>query len=243
MRFFSIHSSGHVYADYFPFFKPSAFSCRGIKILFSLSILFFQACSTGSQKTESEATEAPKTIEETPKLDYTINPGKRVGLITPQSTEGQLRIAYGPEQVESKPITIGEGEESLGALLFPGTRNELELIWTPTLYPPRPSFVRITRDSTDWVTTTGVSIGTTIEELEKINGQPFYFYGFEWDYAGLVVSWDEGRLSEYLIVALIPGNFDALKPEFMGEVKFASDDPKLKPLRLKVGSMVIGFEE
>ena len=211
-----------------------------ITAILILVFLLLQTCTTGHQNRES----LEDTFEESGnQIDYTINPGKRIGLIRSNSTEGQLRIAYGPENIQSQPLPIGEGEENPGAILFKGTQNELELFWNPTFYPPRPSFARISKDSTQWKTLTGVSIGTTISELEKINGKPFYFYGFEWDYAGLVISWDEGRLSDYLIVALIPGNFDALTTDFYGDVKFRSDDPKLKSLELKVGSMVIGFAE
>lgn len=212
-----------------------------ILALLILVFLFFQACNTGSQNRESHQQTSEKRGLSS--FDFSIDPGKRIGLITATSTEGKLRIDYGPENIHSQQLPIGEGEESLGAILFQDTRNELELFWAPTTYPPRPSFARISKDSTQWKTLDGVSIGTSIEELEKINGKPFWFYGFEWDYAGLVVSWDGGQLSEYLIVALIPGNFEALAPEFFGEIKLRSDDPKIKSLELKVGSMVIGFEE
>lgn len=210
-------------------------------------VLFFfllQACTTGNQNRENaESNKFTENLEEKPEIDFSIEPGERIGAITVHSTEGQLRIAYGSKQFISQNIIIGEGEESPGAILFPDTKNELELIWNPTFYPPRPSFARISRDSTQWKTIEGVSIGTTLEDLERINGKKFFFYGFEWDYAGLVASWNDGNLNEYLIVALIPGNFEAVTPDFMGEVKFASNDPKLKPLKLKVGSMVIGFKK
>lgn len=214
-----------------------------VLVILTSTIFLFQACTAGNQNREKSDNDQVVEVDKRPSIDYSIEPGKRIGIITAQSTEGQLRIAFGPEHFKSQDIVIGEGEESPGAILFPDTKNELELVWNPTFYPPRPSFARISRDSTQWKTLKGVSIGTSLETLEKINGKPFFFYGFEWDYAGLVASWNGGHLNEYLIIALIPGNFDALNSDFMGDVQFASDDPKLDSLKLKVGSMVIGFEE
>jgi hypothetical protein len=40
----------------------------------------------------------------------------------------------------------------------------------------------------------GVSLGTSLSELESLNGRPFKLFGFSWDYAGTVSGWDGGRL-------------------------------------------------
>lgn len=46
-----------------------------------------------------------------------------------------------------------------------------------------------------WKTPQGVSIGTTLKELEKLNGGPFKLAGFAWDYEGAIISWEEGKMS------------------------------------------------
>lgn len=36
--------------------------------------------------------------------------------------------------------------------------------------------------------------GTSLKELQRLNGKPFRLFGFSWDYGGLVESWQKGRL-------------------------------------------------
>ncbi len=39
----------------------------------------------------------------------------------------------------------------------------------------------------------GVKIGTTLSELVKLNGKPFTFTGFDWDYGGYAI-FEKGKL-------------------------------------------------
>jgi len=45
-----------------------------------------------------------------------------------------------------------------------------------------------------------------------------------------------------LIVALIPQNIEALREEMLGDVELSSDDPQVRELRAKIGSLVVTFE-
>jgi hypothetical protein len=49
-------------------------------------------------------------------------------------------------------------------------------------------------DKSLWRTTYGITLGTTLLELERINRKPFRLAGFDWDYSGTVLSWNSGVL-------------------------------------------------
>jgi len=89
-------------------------------------------------------------------------------LWAPDTTEEALRRYFGPSQVSRQMIDVGEGE--------------LE-----------ESSVRLRMGSTQ-VIYEGISIGTTLKALERLNGRPFQLTGFDFDYSGTVTSWLGGRL-------------------------------------------------
>lgn len=174
--------------------------------------------------------------------DLKVIPGSRVGMITAHTTEAELERLYGAENLKIERIPVAEGEAQEGVILFPGTRKEIEIIWQAANSEGTPAFVRITRDSTDWKTEEGITIGSSLEALEQANGKPFDFYGFEWNYGGLVTNWNAGKFNPNFVVALVPQNFMALTKAMLGEKQLSSADIKVRALKAKVGSIVITFD-
>lgn len=205
----------------------------------TILLLLFLSCGKDPQEKKEQATNTETTQKNE---DFQIIPGKRVGMITYQSTEAEVELAYGEDNIDFTSLNIGEGEEQLGVVVFPNTDNEVEIVWEVEASYGRPAFVRLSKEAGDWKTPEGVRVGMTLEALEEANGRPFSFYGFEWDYGGLVTNWDGGNLSPYLVIALIPQNFAAMQEALTGEVILSSDDPKVRKLSPKIGSMVVTFE-
>ncbi len=203
----------------------------GIGIILTLSM---SACRNDSSRNNSS--------EVQPQNDSLIVPGKRIGMITGETTEAEVEAAYGKENIRIQSLYVAEGEQREGILLFPDSPDELEIIWEFAAHSGTPAFIRIGQEGGKWTTAEGISVGITLEKLEAINGKPFKFYGFEWDYGGLVTDWNGGKISPYLVVALIPQQFDQLGPALLGEVQLSSDDPRVRALRAKVGSLVLTFE-
>lgn len=211
-----------------------------MKKIFPVLVLLALVWSCNNEPKKSETQGSNSTLSQYD--DFLIVPGKRVGMITSESTEADVESAYGADNIKLTSLDMGEGEEELGVVLFPDTKNELEIVWELEASIGKPSFVRISKENGEWATEDGVQIGTTLEKLEEINGRPFSFYGFEWDYGGLVADWNGGNLSPYLIVALVPQDFEALEEELFGEVVLSSNDPKVRKLQAKVGSIVVAFK-
>lgn len=212
-------------------------------LLLAMLALLAGACNSDNQKTGGSAANATEKAgqPDSPSADFTIVPGQRVGGITATSTEADIKALYGDDNVEYRSVYIGEGEAQPGIAVFPDTDNELEIVWDIAAATGNPEFIRISKEHSAWRTVQGVTVGATLEELEKINGKPFLLYGFGWDYGGLVNDWKGGNLSRHLIIALEPADWEQVGPEVSGDVTFSSDSPKVRALGAKVASMVVTF--
>jgi len=113
--------------------------------------------------------------------DRTLN-ARRVGAIVKATPPGDLAKIYGAERVAAIKLN-DEGEESPGVSIHAGTADELQVAFTADA--KRIRYVRVI--GRNWKTTLGVRLGTTLAELERINGGPFNFNGFGWDLGGIVL--------------------------------------------------------
>lgn len=126
---------------------------------------------------------------------YRIVPRVRVGAITPDASESELRRIYGRRNVRSTRVSIGEGEYEPGTVVYPNDPlRMIEIIWKDAGRRRYPQRIQLTGERSVWTTRHGISLGTSLKELERINGRPFVLTGFGWDYEGTVVSWGGGRL-------------------------------------------------
>lgn len=125
-----------------------------------------------------------------------IVPGKSFGPITRATTRAQLNKLFGPANVKDGTIYLIEGETTPGTIVFAKDPNrKMEITWTKK---KRIGTVRLNGESSVYKTAEGVTLGTTMQQLEQINGKPFKFSGLGWDYGGFIQSWDGGKLDKSL---------------------------------------------
>lgn len=76
-------------------------------------------------------------------------------------------------------------------VLYPETADELHITWKDE---DRKEIhdLRFSKEGR-WKSETGIKIGTSYEELNRLNEKEISFYGFGWDYSGAVV-WNDGKL-------------------------------------------------
>jgi len=225
-----------------------------------LGLLFFTACKTDTDIRQNPADNvpdpAPAVAPEKPEAaakvisvdnisadDRTYVPNERLGKVTANTTPEQLVEYYGAENVKKDSIHLGEGYYLDGYKLFPGTSSEASILYPGGKADIRDMQITIDFTATDWVAAqTGVTIGTSLEELVKINGGPFRFYGFEWDYGGAVVDWLDGALEDYRIRISYDfenrGNIQ-LHPSLIGEQEVNSFSPALEGLEVGVIQIVV----
>lgn len=166
------------------------------KLILLVAILTFISC-------KSTKTPAP-TVEESPAaVSFFIE-----DLSTMNAVE--IKSSY----ADAKPVEdmgmFDEGtEERAYTILYPETPDEIHISWEDT-EKTRIHDIRFS-ESGKWRSKTGIVVGTTYEELNKLNEKEISFYGFGWDYSG-AVDWNGGKLENsdlfvFLEARNIPGKF------------------------------------
>lgn len=173
--------------------------------------------------------------EEIKSSDNVIIPGKRIGLITPGMSLGDLEKAYGKANVKDGELDGPEGSTMPGARLFAGTERELEVVWDED-----GKIVRLVRViGSAWTFENGLKAGMSVGEVEKINGKPFKIFGWGWDYGGSAII-EEGELAGKVMLSFDPGS-DEIPEGLVGEVELSSSDPKVRALKPVVSSTITLF--
>jgi hypothetical protein len=128
-----------------------------------------------------------------------------VGPITALTTEADLARLFGKENVRRDTVFKLDNQNIEGTVVtFPDGRNNLAIFWKEGAAKGRIERVMIEGIGAAWKTQEGITVGTTLKELTRLNNGPFTIYGFEIDadMAGLVKSWDGGALSPQRGLAL-----------------------------------------
>lgn len=120
------------------------------------------------------------------------------------------------------------------SILYPDTPNELNITWADAsrtqIYDIRISI------GGEWKSSTGIKIGTSYDELNKLNGRLISFYGFGWDYSGAVV-WNEGNFEESkLRVFLSPEKEPNVK--FYGDHIIGASPEEIEAMNLVIGTII-----
>jgi hypothetical protein len=185
-----------------------------------------------------------------------IVPEIRVGAITPWTSEFELQKIYGLKNVRSSEVDIGEGEHEPGTVIYPDNPTKtIEVLWKDAQEKRRPKEVRLTGEKSVWRTRQGISLGTRLKELERINGRPFELTGFSYDLAGTVVSWEGGKLEKQFNkrARVIIRRTRSYKPIYRlsekvlssvdGDRYFSSNNRVMQKINPKVYQIVVKFPE
>lgn len=197
----------------------------------------------------------PAAVKESDKAasagDWLIQPGQRIGPITGRTTLAELKKLFGPENVQARTLHVLEGIPMDGAVVFPDQPEKmLKLIWKENSKPKTVSMAIIDSPKSVWHTAENVSVGTTLQTLEALNGGPFTLTGFGWDYGGTILSWgDQGKLRSRfqqnggLILRLSPSEQgdDDLLMSASGEQQFSSANPVMQKLNPAVYQIQMMF--
>lgn len=185
---------------------------------------------TGARTQEREL--IPGTANE-----YVFHPNEHFGPFDGGILAETVRELHGEQTLVAHQLDGPEGTTLEGYLLYPGTNAEVRVIPRPDSDAPFNYTFEIVHPASPWKSTAGVSVGTTLRELEALNGKPFYLLGFGWDYGGTVVDWDGGKLDGHLIVLAFDTGDGQPSAEIVGDRELRSDNPALTAGRITVSSL------
>jgi hypothetical protein len=102
-----------------------------------------------------------------------------------------LQAKYGQENL-SLDTTWFMGDDTLrGSILFPNTPKQAYIYY----HHGKIADVSIQGKSSVWKTSSGLFLGMSLTDVQKINNKNFTISGFHWSHGGSVVSWEGGKLS------------------------------------------------
>jgi hypothetical protein len=180
---------------------------------------------------------------------WTIVPGRSAGALTLESSEADLRRHYGASAVESARIQLGEGETAPGTVLYPGdSLRRAEILWQDTVNRRRPARLVLRGMRSLWHADRGISLGTSLQELERLNGRPFTLAGFGWDYGGVITDWLGGTLASTLAGVKLyldpgPAQYESAPySQVLGDRDYSSSIPAMRQLAPRVTQIFVDFE-
>jgi hypothetical protein len=188
----------------------------------------------------------PDASAAAPPHDWLIVPDTRIGPVRRGTTERALTQLLGEERVVRREAHIGEGFCATGSRLYPGTPEELEVLWSDSTYS-EPAAARVAGARSRWRTSRGVGVGTSLSELERVAGAPVEFGGFGWDYGG-GATWTEStaEASGTIVLELAPNPdsssvvaSDPRYSEILGERTVRSDHPLIRRLDVRVERLTV----
>jgi hypothetical protein len=187
---------------------------------------------------------APRHVDE-----WHLDPRDSNAIIAAQSSEAELRERFGAGAIDATRIELGEGETAPGTLLFPrDSLRKAEIVWQDTIARQRPARIILRGDHSRWQVGPGISLSTTLNELEQFNGKPFTLAGFGWDYAGVVTNWNGGALDSSLTGVKLyldpgPAQYESAPySQVLGDQDYSSDLPAMHQLSPKVRTIFVEFD-
>ena len=174
-------------------------------------------------------------------------------LLRADDTLATAQARLGADQVVTRILPGAEGEDYEAWVLFPGD-VERQAIATLDEAGEHPVAIVVENDGTDassaWTRADGVHLGLDSTGLETLNGGPFAFYGFGWDYGGTISDWRGGKLDpgadRAAPASLCPPVFaDGAEPDGypIGDGEFVSDLPVLRAHPPRVCRFVVVVAE
>lgn len=230
------------------------------RIAFCLGLVLLCSCRPASHPDATASAESPgATAEGAPASPRSaaqpqapaIAPATWIlpGDFAPDTTLQDLQRRFGAGNVKVEEIPGAEGESFHGVMLFADDPTR-----RATFYFQDPknlvglAMVSIDEDQSQWKLASGISIGTPLSEVRRINGKPFTFRGFDWDYGGTVIDWHGGKLAPandgtvFARVQLRMPQGDVGDEAYpQGDSQFSSDDPRWKDLGITIGGFSVSF--
>jgi len=194
---------------------------RKILPLLFIAIVIY-SCGSNDKKTNPVA-ENPAI-----KIDSTLITDSSWGAVTTTTDLAALQNLFGPGNVKDERICGPECADSIDVtIVYPGKDNEITVYWKDSLYHKTISMIESYAPNSPYRTDKGLKVGSSFDELLKINGKKIIFSGFDWDYGGIIQDYGTGALQNSNINYRLGLTEDA-GSELSGDSEFNSDMPVVK---------------
>jgi len=187
--------------------------------------------------------------------DWVIVPGERVGPIDAGASEAKLVELFGAANVKRVSFEVEPGEAVPATTVFAddSTRRAI-VLWRDPETRIAPETVLIRGERSVWRTDKGITLGTPLATLRRLNGKALNLTGFGSDLGGTVLDCNGGSLTEFgqdgpqgivgrtLVVRVEPD--PALRDtsayqQSIGESELSSDSDAMRTLNPRVYDLMV----
>jgi hypothetical protein len=174
------------------------------------------------------------------------------------NSEAALRTQFGQANVKTDTLWGPEASWEMATFLYKDTPDEVAIVWQNDQPQSSIAYLRLSSPMVAdkpieykgrWKSKTGVLPGITLEQLEAINGKPFKFSGFGWDYGGGSAGWEGGKLEKSGISVQLVESPEVYafmeQPELarvLGDQIVLSSEPVLKKMKVQVQAVILSPE-
>jgi len=187
--------------------------------------------------------------------DWVIVPGERVGPIDAGASEAKLVELFGAANVERVSFEVEPGEAVPATTVFANdsTRRAV-VLWRDPQARTAPETVLIRGERSRWRTDKGITLGTPLATLRRLNGKPLTLTGFGSDLGGTVLDCNGGSLVEFgqdgprgivgrtLVVRVEPDparRDTAAYQQTIGESELSSDSDAMRTLNPRAYELMV----
>ncbi len=210
------------------------------KNILAAAVVSFTFLVANCALAEDTASQAPHLV---------TNQASKISPILGHTTSEKSLIGYfGAKNVKRQKVQLGEGETADGTVIYPNdAKRRASFVWKNTKKRDLAETIYVCDTPSLWRLPNQITTGTSLIELEKMNGKPFKMSGFDWDYGGNVLSWNGGKLESALksksgkvsaTLQLVPTS-KHYPDELIGDREILSSNANMRKLNPTVGTVNI----
>ncbi|WP_155975786.1 hypothetical protein [Daejeonella oryzae] len=148
---------------------------------------------------------------------------------------------FGKDNITIDSLMLEGTYEETFSTIHKSKIDEIKVFWKEK-QPPFETMkaIEISNPKSPFRFSNSIGIGSSIQEIEKLNEGVFQFYGFGWDYGGTLISFNNGKLEKdfpcfkAVFQMQQQKNTPSSDPSVMGDHPVQSDHPNLKNYRVVI---------
>lgn len=211
-----------------------------------LSLLLLIICLAGCSAPEhTDHQPVSKESDSLPHYPFTFSKD-HFGKIKPGMSAEEVTAIYGAENFVFDTLYGPEGITYPGYRLFPGKDAEAEVTFPEAGDPDSLGIsIAVFKKGSPWrELDSGIGVGTSLDELVRLNTKKINFYGFGWDYGGLVSNFNDGNLTDGYRFKL-DLDYNTISAEtasaLSGDQEIDSDFPPLEDAEVSVRAIFLSL--
>jgi hypothetical protein len=194
------------------------------KMLLLLTLISLLVACKNEKKT------TPAVVAPVVKTDSSLITDTSWGLINNNTDIGALKKMFGENNIKDERVCGPECADSIDVtFVFRDQPNEFCINWQDSGYHKQISFIECWRENSPYHSSTGLKIGSTLNDILKLNRQKITFSGFGWDYGGIIQSYNKGTMENTPVQYRLDLS-ESTDNSLFGDTELNTDMPSVKKM-------------